>query len=273
MQKHLLPVSKLSLFPVLLLLWFATLASCTNTKNIPYFKDFADTAKPKIVSAPAFVYPVIKPDDVLMITIQTLDPEANPLFAAGNTPVAAVGANSGGVSGNQFISGYLVDRDGNVDIPVVGKMHLEGYTTLQAKTVIKEQIDKLYKNASIDVRYNNFKITVMGEVNRPATYIIPNEKISILDALGMAGDLTIFGRRENVLLLRDTLGAKKMVRLNLNSSSIISSPYFYMQQNDILYVEPSPAKIETLDAYRNRDYTIAAAILTVLIVIGSRVIK
>jgi len=133
-------------------------------------------------------------------------------------------------------------------------------------------VDKYYTTSTVDVRFNNFKITVIGEVNRPSTFIVPNEEVTILDALGMAGDLTIYGKRDNVLLIRkDTGNVKKLVRLNLNSKDLITSPYFYMKQNDILYVQPDKSKAYSLDAYRTRNYTIAASLLSLLIVIATRV--
>lgn len=246
------------------------LQSCETSKNIPYFHDFADTARPALVKTVPFSYPKIQPDDLLMIVIQTLNQEANTLFASANVPVASVGSNTAGMSGNQYVSGYLVDKDGNVNIPVVGKTHLAGLTTEEAKDTITARVEKFYNNPTVEVRYNNFKITIMGEVERPATYTVPNEKVTILDAIGMAGDLTIYGRRENVLLIRDSGGSRELVRLDLNSKNIIGSPYFYMKQNDVVYVEPSDSKVKSLDNYRLRNYTIAAAALSVLIVLATR---
>ena len=126
---------------------------------------------------------------------------------------------------------------------------------------------------TVQVRYANFKITVIGEVARPATYTVPNERISIIDVLGYAGDLTIYGKRENVLLIRDTIGGKQFIRLNLNSSDIFKSPYFYLRQNDVVYIEPNEAKIATTDAARTRTLAVVGTVLSLLIVITSRLIK
>lgn len=246
--------------------------SCTTPKNVAYFKDLPDSVKAYNTVTVPFKNPLIKPDDLLFVNIQTLDPEANMLFSAGNTAIAAVGANNISMAGNQVTMGHLVDKDGNIDLPVIGKVKVEGYTTQQARDSIEAQVDKYYTSSTVDVRFNNFKITVIGEVNRPSTFIVPNEEVTILDALGMAGDLTIYGKRENVLLIRkDTGNVKKLIRLDLNSKNIFTSPYFFLKQDDVIYVEPDKAKAYALDAYRTRNYTIAASILTLLIVIATRV--
>lgn len=260
--------SRYLIIPVIVILVFT---SCTAPKNVAYFENLPDTLKTFDVASVPFKNPLIKPDDLLMVNIQTLDPEANALFNAVNTPIAAVGANNITMSGNQMITGLLVDKDGTIELPVIGRVNVEGYTTQQARDTIKKRVDRFYTTSTVDVRFNNFKITVIGEVNRPSTFIVPNEEVTVLDALGMAGDLTIYGKRENVLLIRkDSANVKKFVRLNLNSTDIVSSPYYYLKQGDVLYIEPNKAKAYSLDAYRARNYTIAASIITLLIVIATR---
>ena len=263
--------SRVILIILLLCPFIVLLNSCATYKNVPYFQDVADTAKPMQLQTVPFKDPVIQPDDLMTITIQTLDTQATELFAMGNALSSAVGASTAGMVGNQVTKGYLVDKAGDVDVPIIGKVHLQGLTTSYARDTIKARVTALYKNPSVDVRFANFKITVMGEVERPAAYTIPNERITVLDALGMAGDMTIFGRRENVLLIRDSANSKQLVRLNLNSKNIISSPYFYLKQNDMIYVEPNKSKAASLDAVRNRNITLIASALSVLIVIATRI--
>ena len=250
--------------------FFIFLVSCSTPKNVPYFQDFADTAKPLLIKTVPFKSPVIQTDDILSITIQTIDNDVTNLLNS-NTSVNNVSTTmpvvSGSVAGTpQNVSGYLVDKDGYVQIPFVGKIHLAGLTTAEAKDMLTQEVNKYFNDAIVNVRYANFKITVIGEVLRPSTYVLPNEKVNIFDALGMAGDMTIYGQRENVLLVRDSLNDKKLIRLNLNNKDIISSPYFYLQSNDIVYVQPSKSRIASTDAYRNKMYAIAAAVLTVIIV-------
>jgi polysaccharide export outer membrane protein len=247
--------------------------SCTTYKNVAYFTDFADTAKHTTVQTIPFKSPVIQPDDLLTITIQTIDAEITTLLNSANTP--AQSAASGSVLGGQqlqYTPGYLVDKNGEVEIPFAGKIKLQGYTTVEAREVIRTEISKFVKDPIVNVKFANFKITVLGEVLKPATYIMPTEKVTVFDALGQAGDLTIYGRRENVLVIRDSVNNQKsMVHLNLNTKDIISSPYYYLRPNDVVYVEPNKAKAAGSDAVRNRNITIIASALSVLLVIASRI--
>jgi polysaccharide biosynthesis/export protein len=250
--------------------FFIFLVSCSTPKNIPYFQDYSDTAKPLLIKTVPFKSPVIQTDDILSITIQTIDNDVTNMLNSStsvNNASATMPVLSNSISGTpQPVSGYLVDKDGYVEVPFVGKVHLAGLTTAEAKDTLSKELNKYFNDAIVNVRYANFKITVIGEVVKPSTYVVPNEKVNVFDALGMAGDMTIFGKREDVLLIRDTLNDKRLVRLNLNNKDIISSPYFYLQSNDIIYVQPNDSKAASTDAYRNRLLAIAAAVLTVIIV-------
>src|SRR5690606_544090 len=222
MKKLIIPpaVFRWGFFPLLLML----LISSCSVKKIVYFNDLpADTTR-ILKQAAAFTEPVIQSDDILSITIQTLDPTT---AAVANQAVAvqAVGASSATNVGSQVISGFLVDKDGYVHMALIGKVEVKGLNTYQARERITALASQYYKDPTVQVRFANFKITVLGEVNRPATYTVPNEKVTVLDALGLAGDLTIYGKRENVLLVRDQEGQKELVRLNLNESDVFSSPY------------------------------------------------
>ncbi|WP_153798934.1 polysaccharide biosynthesis/export family protein [Foetidibacter luteolus] len=257
---------------LLVCVFLSSVTSCTTYKNVPYFMDFSDSAAPTTVKTITYQDPVIKTDDILNINVQTLDTDADLLFARANAISPTVGASSmGNILGNQSVSGYLVDKSGNVELPLIGKVYLQGLTTGIARDTIRNRVNLLYKNPSVDVRFSNFRITLMGEIARPATYTIPNERVSIIDALGMAGDMTIFGKRENVLLIRDSANQKQLVRLNLNKKDVISSPYFYLRQNDIVYVEPNKYKVASVDAVRNRNITIASAVLSVVLVALTRI--
>ena len=247
------------------------LQSCTSYKHISYFEDVPDTAKPFFAQTAPFKNPVIQTGDLLTITIQTID----------NSITSVINSNSSNVNGGstsetaqgsgtstalqQAPNSYLVDNDGNVDLPFISVTHVSGLTTAQAKNLVFTQIDKYFNNAIVNVRFSNFKITVLGEVNHPSTYIVPNEKVNIFDAMGLAGDMTVFGIRTNVLLLRDSSDGKKIIRLNLDSKNIVSSPWFYLQPNDVVYVEPSKSKVASVDAIRNRNITLLASSFTVLL--------
>lgn len=279
MQKGMHKKNFLTLLWILIVVfYFSSCVSSKRYKDIPYFNDISDSSKPVLAATVPFEYPTIKPDDILLITVESFDPEANVLFASGNASVAASGASAGASTSliqpslaPAVAAGHLVDNMGNLTLPVIGTIHVAGLTTTQARDLIKTNVDKFYPNSTVDVRYNNFKISVMGEVARPATYIVPNEKVTLFDALSLAGDLTIFGKRENVLLIRDSAGQKLLARLDIRSKNIVSSPYFYLKQNDVLYVEPNKYKSASVDAVLNRQFTVAAAVLSVIIVVATRI--
>lgn len=243
--------------------------SCTSYKNIPYFADFPDTTYRTSVQTQAFKSPVIKPDDLLSITIETIDPDITTLL---NSPNIAQAVGTSASLQPQTVSGYLVDKNGEVELPFAGKLKLEGYTTIEAREAVRTAMQKYVKDPIVNIKFSNFKVTVFGEVARPATYIMPTEKVTLFDALSQAGDLTIYGRRENVLVIRDTLGDKKnMIHLNLNSKDIISSPYFFLQPNDVVYVEPNKSKAASTDAVRNRNITLLASLLSIILVVATRI--
>jgi len=236
------------------------ISSCGSGRKAIYFSDLgADQVSHKV--AAEYYEPLIQTDDILTINIQTIDPRA-----------AAPVNQSGGVStgGNPAqnepaITGYLVDKEGNVEMPMLGIVKLGGLTTTEAKEVIRKKAGTYYKNPTIQVRFANFKITILGEVARPASYTIPNERISVLDAISLAGDLTIFGKRDDVMLIRNNGNYKEIARLNLNSSELMASPYFYLKQNDVLYVEPNKAKTSTNNAPKMQIITIAIAVATLVV--------
>ncbi|MFD2966731.1 polysaccharide biosynthesis/export family protein [Sphingobacterium bambusae] len=261
--------------PQVRITWLALLAlffmaSCASVKNTVYFNDLPIDSVRVVKEAAAFTEPVIQADDILSITIQTIDPTTS---AVANQSVAlqAVGASTASNVGNQVISGFLVDKDGFINMALIGKVEVKGLTTYQARERITTLAAQYYKNPAVQVRFANYKITVLGEVMRPATYTVPNEKVSVLDALGLAGDLTIYGRRENVLLVREQNGVKELVRLNLNDSQIFQSPYFYLKQNDVLYIEPGKAKAAANNAARTQTFAIIGSIVSVLIIALTRI--
>lgn len=252
---------------IFVLLMVLTFASCSSTKYVPYFQDINQKSA-AINDVSSFNEPRIQADDILSIAIFTTDPNSSLLInqLAGQASIISA-LNQ---TPPQATNGILVDKDGNVDLPVLGKIKVEQLTTYQAKELILQKASVIYQKPSVQVRFSNFKITVLGEVSKPATYVIPNEKVSVLDALGLAGDLTIFGRRENVLLVRENGGKKEYARLDLNSSTLFSSPYFYLKQNDVLYVEPNKGKAASLNQARTQTIAIIGSALSVLVVIFTR---
>jgi polysaccharide biosynthesis/export protein len=243
--------------------------SCQSRRKIPYFRDIGDSTR--IKSTSQYTPPTIQPDDILSIIIQTIDPQNATVLNQITSPIPAVGTSSANSIGNQVVYGFLVDKDGFIDLPMMGKINLRGLTTFKAKDLVKEKAAQYFKNPIVQVRFANYKITILGEVSKPATYTLPNEKVSILDAIGLAGDLTIYGRRDNVMLIRESGEEKEFVRFNLNSSEIFHSPYFYLKQNDIIYIEPNKSKIISSNAYRTRNVTLIATAISLIILLMYRV--
>lgn len=253
------------------------LTSCSGIKNYKYFQDIPDSLVTKKLSMATYKEPKIQSDDILYIAIQTMDASVGASINALNGPVQSINGVSGNLSGAGVTSnqgatyGYLVDKQGNVTLPVIGDVSIKGLTTQQARELLTQKAEKYFKNPSVIVRFANFKVTILGEVQKPGSYVVPNERVSVLDALGYAGDLTIYGKRENILLLRHQEdGTTSAVRLNLNKSDLFQSPYFYLQQNDQLYVEPNKAKITNSDGTQLRTVSIVSAALSLLIVIATR---
>lgn len=225
----------------------AFFSSCANLREVKYLQDIS--AIESEISVAEFKDPLINPDDILVITVNTIDPQAGQVINNGNsaTPGNAITIATSG--NQQQITGYLVDREGNIELPVLGKIKLSGLTTLQARETIRAAAIKFYNAPAVNVRFANFKVTVLGEVSRPASYVVPSEKVSIFDALGYAGDLTIYGKRQNVLLLRKNEAGKTMaVKLDLTKKELLKSPYFYLRQNDVIYVEPAKSKVQNSDS-------------------------
>ena len=227
---------------VLLSVVTMVLASCGSVKNVAYFQN-SDYIDP---SRSAFLYDAqIMPKDILTITVSTVNPEAAAPFNLIMRPSLNSSTNSLATGGGSLQT-YLVDNKGTIEFPVLGTLKVGGLTKAQCEKMIHDKITP-YLNANenpvVTVRMSNYKISVLGEVNRPGMFVVGNEKINILEALAQAGDLTIYGIRDRVKLIReDANGMKEIHTLNLNDADIISSPYYYLQQNDIVYVEPNKVK-------------------------------
>ena len=219
------------------------LTSCASSKNVAYIQN----SNMVDLSESAFLYDArIMPKDVLTITVNTVNPEAAAPF---NLSVPTSFNNQTRSTYSQpILQTYLVSNDGTIEFPVLGNLQVGGLTKAACEKMIHDKIMP-YLNAKenpvVTVRMSNYKISVLGEVNRPGMFTVGNEKINIFEALAQAGDLTIYGVRNNVKLIReDANGRKEIYTLNLNDASIINSPYYYLQQNDIIYVEPNKVKAQ-----------------------------
>jgi len=256
---------------LVLLIGSFLLTSCGSTKNVPYFKDVSLEDQSNLSNTAVFKDPTIQPNDIISISVFTIDPITS--MVVNQVGSQAINANNSLAAQTATLptTGFLVDKDGEVSLSVIGKVKIAGLTTFEARKLITEKAAIVFKDPNVQVGYANFKITVLGEVLRPAAYTIPNEKVSVLDALGLAGDMTVYGKRENVLLIRDVNGEKQFARLNLNSKELFTSPYFYLKQNDVLYIEPNKGKAASLNAARTQTLAIIGTALTVLITLISRI--
>lgn len=206
---------------------------------------------------------IIKPDDVLMIIVSSENPE---VAAPYNLKSVVMQTNSEEAIQTQRTQTYLVDSEGNIEFPVIGKIKLGGLNKQEAIAYLKNILKDHVKDAVINMRILNFEITVLGEVKNPGTFSVSSERITLLEALGKAGDLTIYGKRKNVLLIRDENGVKTTHRIDLTKSDFISSPYYYLAQNDVVYVEPNKTKINSSAVGPNIALGISALSLVVTII-------
>ncbi len=212
-----------------------SLASCDVSKDVVYFTTSKETAVPE-----SGYHLKIKRDDLLSINVITGDQASAIPF---NIPTPVGSSTQGGYAqGTPPPPGYLVNQNGDIEFPMIGTVHLEGLTRDQAVDTLTNRLKPFVKYPTIIMRILNFKVTVLGEVKSPGTFTIPNERITMLEAIGIAGDLLITGIRTNVLVIREENGLRKEYRMDLTKSDIFNSPAFYLKQNDVIYVEPNRSK-------------------------------
>jgi polysaccharide export outer membrane protein len=227
---------------ILFALFLALMAmvSCGTVKDIAYFQNKV-VNEPETIDKHAGI--VIQPKDMLSIVVSSRNPELVAMF---NLPVISYQAGSEVVSGagQQRLMGYVVDNEGYIDFPVLGPIKVAGLTRWELSELIKKKLlnDGLLTDAVVTVEFMNFKVSVIGEVNSPGTYTLQNDKVTILQAISLARDLTIFGQRENVCVIREREGERVIYEVNLCDVDMFKSPAYYLQQNDVVYVQPSEVK-------------------------------
>lgn len=234
-------------FNLLLLAGVMAMASCTSYKKVPYLQN-SSTVDATVVTE---LYDArIQPKDMLTITVSSEKPEAAvPFNLTVPTSMSVSGGRNTSLSSQPMLQTYLVDNDGCIDFPILGRLQIEGMTKGELEVMIKERIKSNFTTEPIvTVRMANYKVTVLGEVASPGVHTISNEKVNVFEALALSGDLTVYGKRDGVKLIRENAnGTKEIIPLNLNDAEIIYSPYYYLQQNDILYIEPNKAKARSAD--------------------------
>lgn len=238
------------------------LVSCVDTRKATYFNGVNTGTINEKTPVPESI---IRPNDLLSITVSSLNAEATAVF---NAPNNAINQPGGGASG------YLVNADGTIQFPLLGNIQVAGLTKEQLKEKIRKTIvdRQELKDPIVTIRYLNFRVTVLGEVKTPTVLTIPNEKISLLEAIGLAGDLTIYAKRDNVLIIREENGLKNIQRINLNSNELLTSPYYYLKSDDVVYVEPNKARVASANS-NTQWVPIALSILSFGVIVVDRLVN
>ena len=260
----------------------AMCSSCGNTRQLVYMQGKFDTAA---LSQVTITEAIIQKGDLLSIVVYSDNPGATALYnqsliitnssaiSGGNTNAGGgTGSTSGAQSGvaSPTTPGYLVDEQGNIHFQGLGLLHIEGLTKAKLKDLLDFKLkDTLLNNPYYSIRFLNYRFTMLGEVAKPGVFNIPGERISLLDAVSLAGDLTFYGRRDNVLIIRENQGKREFARLDMTKPEILASPYFYLQQSDVVIVEPTKKKIAANDQLTVRNVSIAATIISTFAIVYS----
>ncbi|CAN5409582.1 polysaccharide biosynthesis/export family protein [soil metagenome] len=268
--------------PYLLIVTILTicLPACRNIKEVTYFQQTDTTKADSKVVYPNFnkdrtknhMQPYegkIQSNDILSIFVWSLSPEASSFF---NTSSPSERSGQGDVYTTRNNVGYLVDTDGNIELPLIGKVMVAGLTTVAAKDTLTRRLEKYLQSPSVRIYFENFRVTILGEVYRPGVYTVTNEKISIPEALGLAGDLNIYGDRKEILLIREEDGVKSYIKVDLTKRDLFNSSYYYLRSNDVLYISPVKGRVAQSDNF----YRVAPLVLsslTLIAVLLTRLIK
>lgn len=249
------------------------LSSCVSNKELTrksqYFTQISDSLLAKAATEHE---PVFQKGDILSIAVITPNELSSRLFNQPNgtaTPQGEATAGAGNVA--QANGGYLINEKGNITLPLFGSFHAEGFTRQTLTDTLTNKLSNYLDSPIVSIRLMNYKITVLGEVARPGTFSIPSERITILDALGLSGDLTIYGKRNNIRVIRTVNGTRETGVLDLNKGDIFNSPFFNLRQNDIVYVEMNDRKIPNTDQASLRNVSIALGIISALGVLISTI--
>jgi len=250
-------IKTISVLSIVLIL----LNSCASKKDVLLLQDIEnyqsinDTSKNTIR---------IKKNDLLSINVSSVDRKSAAPF---NLPIlATVNSDITTINAQQRLQTYIVDEKGKIKFPILGDLPLEGKTTIDAITFLEDKLRKYIKDPIVNLRIANFKVSVLGEVQRPGVFTITDERITVLEALGRAGDMTVFGKRKDVLVIREENGVKTYNKLDFTSKEILKSPYYYLQQNDVVIVSPNKAQIQSSAFNRNTSVFVSLAGLIIAVI-------
>lgn len=238
------------------------MGGCSSYRNIVYFQNIDEVnLQPLSQNYEA----TIKKDDRLTIVVSGPDKTVTPPY---NLTLFESATGGGSTNPEQATLAYLVDANGDIDFPIIGKIHVEGMTRNQLVAYLTNEIGKDVKNPIVYVSFRNYKITVLGEVRSPGTYTFDSEKINIMQALGRAGDLSITAQRDNILLIREVDGVQQHYTIDLRDANLLCSPYYYLQQNDVIVVPPSPTRVATATTATGIWSVVLSSITTMIAVIS-----
>lgn len=250
------------------------MSSCNTSKEIIYLQDVRLESPEEIKAAETIT---IEPKDMLSIVVSSSQPEAARIF---NLPIMATQASNGDLMYDSYLNGYVVDGDGYIDFPVVGKIKASGLNRWQLQDRIMETLrdKKLLDDPVVTVDFMNFKVSILGEVTAPGTYSIKSDKVSVLEAIAMARDLTIYGKRDEVYVIREEGGQRHSYKLDLRSSDIFDSPAYYLKQNDVIYVQPNKVRAGQSTINQNTVKSVSmwvsiASLLTSIGVLVANIVK
>ncbi|MGG5506243.1 MULTISPECIES: polysaccharide biosynthesis/export family protein [unclassified Myroides] len=251
-----------SFFVVLLVATTVFFSSCASRESVVYYQNVEDVLANDNAVKQFETY--LQPDDLLMIIVSAQDREAAEPFNLINTMVTNLNNQAGAGSAQQQL--YLVDNKGNIEFPVLGTIKVSGLTKKQAIDYLTTEISKYIIRPIVNMRIMNFKITVQGEVNRPGIHTIVSERLTLSDAIALSGDLTVYGKRDNILVIREVEGKRIPYRVDMTKADFMTSPYYYLNQNDIVYVEPNKTKVNSSVVGPNLSLGISALSLLVTII-------
>ncbi|WP_304199894.1 polysaccharide biosynthesis/export family protein [Flavobacterium alvei] len=213
--------------------------SCKPSKELVYYQNIDGLASTEKLNS----YEIkIQPDDLLMIIVSADDPESALPFNLSTISIPSA-YNTMASRGQETMQSYLVDASGSIDFPVLGKLEVGGLSRSEVMQLLESKISKYIKNPIINIRLTNFKVSVQGEVTIPGTYPINSDRVTLIEAISMAKDLTIYGKRDNILIIREVNGVKSYNRVDITKADFINSPFYYLAQNDVVYVEPNKTRI------------------------------
>jgi polysaccharide export outer membrane protein len=240
------------------------ISTCEPYRHIPYFQDLNGNSNEKVDN---FSSLKVQPADILGINVSSRNPESSAIF---NYDLNRANGNNYNTSPDNPVIGYLVDEKGFIHLPLIGDFKVAGLTTSEIREKLTTQLVTLYKDPVVNIRILNFKVAVYGDVARPNVYTLQNEQTSITEALSLAGDLNITAMRNNVLLIRVENGQRKYIHLDLTSKKLIESPYYYLKNNDQIYVQPGKTKFASVNDTGFRYATLILSALSIIAILVSR---